>query len=485
MTTTHTPPPTARATPDGLTRGRASRWSALPVLMAGTFMIGLDFFIVYVALPAMQASLHATASALEWVVAGYGLTFATFLIAAGRIGDQIGRRRLFSTGLAVFALASAACGLAPTSTVLVVARLLQGLAAALISPSVLSIISVIYTGADRVRAISVYGMVLGLSAASGQLAGGLLIQADIAGLGWRSIFLINVPVGVAALLLAPRLVPESRAERATRLDLVGMALMTLGLTAVVLPLIEGRQHGWPAWTWLSLGSAPLLLGAFAAHQVWLDRRGGAPLLDPALFRMRTFSAALLTQLAYWCSQASFFLVLALYLQQGRGLNALQSGLVFTILAAAYLVASFRAPALTVRYGRAVIAIGALTLATGDVVLLVSVAAVGIGGAIGVLAPGLALVGADQGLCITPLTTTVLAHADPRRAGAVSGALSTMQQVGNALGVAVTGMIFFGAVGGGYAHAFALSLVELAGLLVAVAALTRLLPRHRQVAREQD
>ena len=183
------------------------------------------------------------------MIAGYGLTFATFLITAGRLGDQLGRRRMFALGLAAFTLASAACGLAPSPAVLVGARLVQGLAAALLSPQVLSIIGVVYSGPDRVRAISIYGIVLGFAAVGGQLIGGVLVQADIAGLGWRSCFLIHVPIGVAALALVPRAVPESRAERTSRLDVTGTLLVTAGLTAVLLPLVEGRQHGWPVWTW--------------------------------------------------------------------------------------------------------------------------------------------------------------------------------------------------------------------------------------------
>jgi EmrB/QacA subfamily drug resistance transporter len=464
------------SSPTRLGRVGASPWAALPVVLAGTFMVVLDFFIVNVAMPAMQADLHASSGAVEWVVAGYGLTFATLLITAGRLGDQLGRRRMFSLGLALFTAASAACGLAWSPAALVVARLVQGMAAALLSPQVLSIIGVAYTGPDRVRALSVYGIVLGLAAVGGQLVGGVLVQADLAGLGWRSCFLINVPVGAAALALVPRLVPESRAERSSRIDLVGTVLVTAGLTAVVLPLVEGRSHGWPLWTWAALAGAPAILLAFAVHQRRLGRRGGAPLLDPALFRDRGFSAGLLTQLVFWCGQASFFLVLALYLQLGRGLDALQAGLVFTILAAAYLVASVRAPALTERLGRRLPAIGALVLASGHALLAASVADVGTTGSVGLLAPALLLVGAGMGLVITPLTSTVLASLEPHRAGAASGALSTMQQVGNALGVAVTGVVFFGALDGGFAHAFEVSLVQLAALCGVVAGLTWLLPR---------
>jgi EmrB/QacA subfamily drug resistance transporter len=455
-----------------------NRRFALPVVLAGTFMVVLDFFIVNVALPAMQSDLGASDSAIEWVVAGYALTSAIFVIAAGRLGDRFGRRRVFSFGLALFTLASAWCGVAATPFQLVLARLVQGVAAALLTPNVLSIIGVLYVGQDRVRALSVYGTVMGLAAVGGQLIGGALMSVDPAGLGWRSCFLINLPVGIVALALAPRVIPESRESRAPRLDGVGTALATAALTALVLPLLEGRQHGWPAWTLLSLAAAPVLLAGFVVHQRRLVRRGGSPLLDMSLFAHRSFSAGLVTQLCFWAGQASFFVVLALYLQNGRGLHPLPAGLVFTILAAAYVAASMRAPALAARHGRTVIAAGALVLAVGHALLLAAVADIGVGGVLGALVPGLVLVGAGMGLVLAPLASTILSSLEPERAGAASGMLTAMQNVGNAIGVAVTGVIFFGALHSGYARAFELAVGELAILLVGVAALTRLLPRGR-------
>lgn len=458
--------------------------SPLTVLMCGTFMIVLDFFIVNVALPSIQVQLHASPGATEWIVAGYGLTFAVPLITAGRLGDKFGRRRIFALGLALFVLASAGCGLAGSIGLLVAARLLQGVGGALISPSVLSIIGVAFPGGARVRAITIYGMVMGLAAAGGQLLGGIVIAANPLGLGWRAIFLVNIPIGIVALAYVPRQIAESRAEHASRLDLRGMVLVTLGLTALVLPLVEGTQLHWPAWTWVSLSLAPVLLGLFALSQVRGARRGGAPLLDPSLLRRPDLAAGLVTQLAFWCGQASLFLILALYLQLGRGLDALQAGLVFSVLAVAYLAASLRASALTLRYGRSLIAVGALALAAGEGALLFTVAGIGDGGQTAWLVPGLLLAGAGMGLCITPLTTTVLAHADPQRAGAVSGALSTMQQVGNAVGVAITGVVFFGALAGGYAHAFELGLAQLCALLCVVAAMAKVLPWQRDRRRAE-
>jgi EmrB/QacA subfamily drug resistance transporter len=458
-----------------LHRGAASRWAPLPVVLAGTFMVVLDFFIVNVALPSIQSGLHASSGAIEWVVAGYGLTSAVFLITSGRLGDRHGRRRMFVAGLALFTLSSALCGVAGSSEVLIAARLVQGCAGALMMPNVLSIIGVLYDGVDRAKALSAYGMSMGLAAVSGQLIGGVLVQANPAGLGWRSCFLINVPIGLAALALARRVVPESSAPRAGRLDPVGTTLVTVGLTAIVLPLVEGRQHGWPLWTWVSLATAPVLLTAFWRQQRALAARGGDPLINPEMLSAAGMRAGLISQLVFWSGQASFFLILALYLQLGRGLSPLDSGLVFTILAVAYLVASLRAPALTQRHGRRVLAIGALTLAAGHLLLLGAVAEVGVGGSVAILVPGLLLVGAGMGLGITPLATIIMSNMRPQDAGAISGVLSTAQNVGNAIGVAVIGVVFFGALSQGYAAAFELSLAVLAGTLLTVAALTRLLP----------
>jgi EmrB/QacA subfamily drug resistance transporter len=445
--------------------------SPLPVLLAATFLVVLDAFVVNVAMPSIQRDLGAGTTALEWVVAGYGLASAVLLIPASRLGDRIGRRRVFSAGVALFTLSSAACGLAPSPGALVAARFGQGIAAALMTPNALSLIGASYEGADRVRALGAYGTVMGIAAASGQLIGGALVEADVAGLGWRACFLVNLPVGVAALAAAPRTVPESRRPGALGLDPLGTLLVCAGLTLVVLPLIEGRTLGWPAWTIASLALAPIVLGAFAAHQRRLARRGGTPLFDPALLRRRTFGAGLAVQALLWCGQASFFLVFALYLQLGRGLGPIESGLVFTVLAVAYVVASMRAQALA-HHGRRLITAGALTLAAGHGLLLDAVLG---GGALVTLVPGMVLVGGGMGLLIAPVASTVMAGVPGELAGSASGALSTVQNVGNAIGVGLVGALYFGALGGGAAHAFALSLAALAALLLAVAALARLLP----------
>jgi EmrB/QacA subfamily drug resistance transporter len=458
-------------------RVRASRWLPLPVVLAGTFMVVLDFFIVNVALPSMQARLHASDGAIEWVVAGYSLTSAVLLVAAGRLGDRYGRRRMFAAGLALFTVASAACGVASGPGMLVIGRLVQGAGAAMLMPNVLSLLGVLYDGEDRARALAAYGMTMGLAAVLGQLIGGLLLQANIAGLGWRTVFLINVPVGCVGLLACERLVPESRAPRSGPIDAAGTALVTVAITAIVLPLVEGRAHGWPLWTWVTLAAAPVVLAVFGLHQRGLARRGESAraILPVELFRAPGFTPGIVAQLAFWMGQASFFLVLALYLQQGRGLSALHSGLVFTMLAASYLAASMLAPRLTERHGRQVLGAGALTLAAGHGLLALAVAEVGLGGSVFALAPGLVLVGAGMGFGIPSLATLIMAGMAPERAGATAGVLATAQNVGTAIGVAVIGVVFFGAAGSGIAGAFQLSVGVLAGVLVVVAALSRLLP----------
>lgn len=462
------------------------RWAALPVILAGTFMVTLDFFIVNVAIPSLQRSLQASAGSIQFVVAGYGLAVAAGLITAGRLGDLYGRRRMFALGLALFTLTSAACGLAPTPETLVLARVAQGFAAALLSPQGLALLGLAYSGAERARAFTVYGVVLGLAAVCGQLIGGLLIQADVAGMSWRACFLINVPIGAAALLLTPRLIPESRTAGREQIDLGGAILVTLALVAVVLPLIEGRELGWPLWARLCLAASVPLLLAFGYYQRWLTARGGQPLLDPALFGERAFTVGLLVTTVFFAGMASYFLVLALYLQQGQGLDALASGGIFTVLALGYCATSLGAGRFTRRLGRQALAIGALVMAAGLVLLRVETERIGVGGPLALLAPALLLDGAGMGLVVAPLTATVLAGMAPRHAGAAAGVLTTMQQVGGALGVAVIGLIFYDALGrsgqqGAYPQAFGAGLLYLIAVALAVAALVQLLPRARRQA----
>jgi EmrB/QacA subfamily drug resistance transporter len=458
----------AEQAPDG-----RPHWAVLPVVLTATFMITLDFFIVNVAIPSLQSNLHAGPAAIQWVVAGFGLAVAAVQITASRLGDAFGRRRVFTVGLVLFTVTSAACGLAPTAGLLVAGRVLQGVSAALITPQVLAILRTSYSGAAQARAFSMFGLSLGIGGVFGQLIGGLLIRADVLGLDWRTCFLINVPVGVAAVALTPRVVPESRGPARAALGIPGMMIASLALVAIVLPLIQGRQAGWPAWTWPSLAGGCLLLAAFAWYQHRVAARGGSPLIDPALFRERAFTVGLLAQLVFWTGQASFFLVLALYLQQGRALTALASGVVFTAIGAGYLITSSTAHHLARRLGRQVIAAGAVIMVAG-LALLRAGAVPGAG--VGWLVPGLLVDGLGMGMVLAPLAVTVLARVTPQHAGPAAGVLSTVQQVGNALGVALLGIVFYGALGGGVPHAFRGCLIFLIVVELALAALVQLLPK---------
>ena len=461
-----------------------TQWRALPALLAGAVMVVLDFFIVNVALPAIAIDLHASASSLIWIVAGYGLSFAAFLILAARAGDRFGRRRVYMTGMALFTLASAACGLAPTTSTLIAARVVQGAAGAIVMPQVLAIIAVSFRDEAHARALSIYGMALGLAAIGGQVIGGALVQTDVAGLGWRACFLINVPIGIAALLASPRVVPESRVASAGRLDFAGAALLAAGLAAMLIPLVEGQRYGWPLWTWSSFAAADVILAGFVLHQRRAKRSGGEPLLDLRLLRVRAVSTGLVAQLALACAQAAFFVYLALYLQEGRGLSPLSAGLVFTAVATGYVAASGPAPKLVERHGRGVVAAGGLFLAAGLGMLAIVVSVIGVTGSVVVLLPGLALAGVGIGLAYTPTTAIIMQSAGPAHGGAASGVVATTQQLGYALGVAITGVIYFAHAANGIGHAFELSLIELSALGLVLVAATRLLPGSRRHAERE-
>jgi EmrB/QacA subfamily drug resistance transporter len=471
-TVTPTAPPTPAQVP---------YWGPMLVLLTGTFIAVLDFFIVNVAVPSIQRDLHTSPAGIEWIVAGFAIAYGSGLIIGGRLGDIYGRRRLYVIGLILFVLSSALSGAAPNIQVLVIGRLFQGLAAALLSPQILTIIRMTFAGRQQLRAFNAYGVTMGLAAVFAQLIGGVLIQADPGGLAWRSCFYINIPIGIAVLALVPKYVPESRAPGRPRLDLVGMILIALALTATALPLIEGRQLGWPAWSWASLGAAVVLLGLFVGYEQQVSKRGGSPLVDMSLFRERAFSAGLGAQLIFWTGQASYFLVFALYVQFGRGLDPLDAGLIFMAIGVGYLVTSTTARFVAARIGRQVIALGGALRIIGLLLLVLALAKIGDGGNIGWLVPALVIDGAGQGLAVAPLAATVLSRVTPQHAGAASGVLATGVQVGNALGVALVGVIFYGVLNhehgaNVYAHAFAFSLIYVLFAAVLLISLVQLLPR---------
>src|SRR5436190_10172565 len=322
---------------------RRSRW-LLPVLFAPVFMVILDVFIVNVTAPSLRSELGASDSDLQWVVAAYLLTYAVSLITGGRLGDVFGRRRMFKLGIAGFTVASALCAAAPDPTTLIVARLLQGFGGAAMWPQVLSIIQVEFSPAERPKAFGVQGLVQGLAAIVAQIIGGGLIALDLLGLGWRWVFLVNVPVGAVALYAANRVLPESRSETARRLDLVGVALATLALSLVMIPAVEGRELGWPAWTFAAFALAIPAAALFVAAERRITARGGSPLVELRLFETRGFRIGLLSATVLYFV-ISFFFLLAIYMQEGLGLSALDSGLAFTPIAVAFVASSLTGPRL--------------------------------------------------------------------------------------------------------------------------------------------
>jgi EmrB/QacA subfamily drug resistance transporter len=444
---------------------------ALLVMLSGTFMAVLDFFIVNVAIPSIQHELHASNGALQLIVIGYGLANAAALITGGRLGDIHGRRRLFMIGIGLFTLASAACGLAPNAEWLVAARIAQGVASALLQPQVLAMLGMLFTGAERARAFAAYGLTLGLAAAGGQLIGGLLIDADLGGLGWRSCFLINVPIGVLALLLSRRVLPALRGQATSRLDLPGMALIAVALTTAVFPLAHGREHGWPLWSLVCLGAALPLLALFWRYQRRLAAHGGQPLVAPALMAHKRFVLGLLVTLVFYASNASFYFVLALYLQQGLGLAPLASGLVFTTLAVGFFATSMASPWFARRLGQHAIFAGALVLALGHALLYLVLPHLDAASVAWIL-PVLLIQGCGLGMVMAPLVATVLAGLPAQHAGVASGVMATMQQVGNALGVALIGILYYGVRPHTAVNAFGASLVYLFVLAISVALLYR-------------
>lgn len=425
------------------TAGTAAALSplALATILSGTFLAMVDFFIVNVALPTMARNLHASSGLLELVVAGYATAYAVLLVLGGRLGDGRGRKRLFLSGVAAFTITSLLCGLAPSAGALVAARVLQGAAAAMMVPQVLSTIQATGDMASRARALGWFGATGGIAAVVGQVLGGLLVSADIAGTSWRPIFLVNVPVGIVGWWLARRHVPETRSSRAARPDLPGTVLLTLAVVAVLLPLTEGRALGWPVWSIAALATAPALAGGFALTERRSERAGGTPLLPPSVLRHRSMRRGLLLAVPFFAGFGAFMFVYALVTQDRLGWSPLVAGLALAPLAATFLCASLLMPRLVARFGRTVITAGALLQLAGLVGLIGSLSAAWPAVGAADLVAAFAVIGLGQGLVMPALVRIVLSEVPVEEAGVGSGALTTTQQVSLAVGVAVLGSLF--------------------------------------------
>ncbi|UBH25217.1 MFS transporter [Micrococcus porci] len=428
---------------DARVGGRAASLALLVVLFA-SFMDLLDVTIVTVAAPHIAADLNASPAQLQWMLAAYTLALGSGLITGGRIGDDYGRRRVFLAALAAFAIASAACALAPTAGALIAVRAVQGLAGGFMVPQVFGIIRSSFEPAAMAKAFGAYGAVQGLASVAGPLIGGALADADLWGLGWRTIFWINIPIALVALVLGWRVLPDSRAAARSRLDGVGALLAAVGVLLVLLPLVQGRDWGWPTWGWALLAAGVLVLAGFLRYENALARRGGEPVLDPDLLRVRPFVAGLAASVLFFGGLASFFLVVSIYLQAGTGRSAWDTGLVILPYAIGSMLTSGAGVALAARAGRALLLTGSLTLAASQALLWWLVRDGSTTPDYWPLAGAMFLGGLGLGLGAPILVNVVLAGVPGRRAGAAGGVLSTVNQIGGAVGVAVLGTVFFNA-----------------------------------------
>ncbi|AZO52106.1 MFS transporter [Mesorhizobium sp. M4B.F.Ca.ET.058.02.1.1] len=449
------------------------------VLLAGAFLPIADFFIVNVALPTIQASLKATPAALELVVSVYGVAYAAMLVLGGRLGDRFGRHRVFLAGLAGFILASLACGLAPTINALIAARLLQGATAAMLVPQVLATFQATLPGERKTRAIALYGATSGIAAIVGQLAGGLLVSADLFGTSWRPIFLVNIPLGIIVFFASRLVVPANRSPHPAGIDLPGTVLFAATLTALLVPLTEGHSLGWPAWTKAMLAAAVMLAMLTAMIEKATEARGVVPLLPPSLLSLPSMARGLAMVTVFSVGFGAFMFVFALTVQNGLGANALQSGLAILPMAIMFFIGSVVSPRVIGRFGRAALAAGGIVQALG-LGLLIGITLAGWPRVSLVeLAPALVLIGAGQSMLFSGLFRAVLGDVPSHLAGVGSGVLITLQQSGLALGVATLGTLYLALEPTGIAQAFATVIASQLLIIVALVLCIGLLPRFNK------
>jgi EmrB/QacA subfamily drug resistance transporter len=453
------------------------RWKALAVCLVGGFMVLLDVSIVNVALPSIREGLSASESDLQWVVSGYALTFGLLLVPAGRIGDARGRRTMFVVALALFTLASLACGLAPGSLFLVVARLVQGLAGGLLTPQISAVIQQLFQGRERGTAFGLFGTVVGISTAVGPLLGGALIEAFGQDSGWRFVFFINLPIGLAAMPFAWRLLPRPDEEQQRRHDYdpVGVALLGAAIVVLLLPLVQEQQWKGGA-KWLLLPLAAVLLGLFLLWEVRYTRRDKEPLVELALFRQRSYSFGTGLITLYFAGFTPLFFVFTLYLQTGLHYSALAAGLAITPFAVGSAASAALGGRVVHRFGRSLIAIGLAMVAVGFAGTLLAVHYVPTSGTGWATLAPLLVAGLGSGLVIAPNQALTLSEVPVRRAGTAGGLLQVGQRIGAAVGIAAVGSVFFARVAdtrgrdfaGAYTHALLVALCFVGvALLIAV------------------
>lgn len=453
---------------------------ALLVVLFGSFMDLLDATIVTVAAPAIAHDLGASDTQIQWTIAAYVLALGAALITGGRLGDQFGRKRLFMIGLAGFMVTSACCALAVDPGMLIGMRGAQGLAAGIMVPQVFGIIRASFAPAERARAFGAYGAVQGLASVAGPLLGGLLVDANLFDLGWRTIFWINVPVSILALIIGATVLPESRSASTAPLDLIGVLLAASGILLLLLPIIQTETSGWTLASYAFLAAGIIVLAIFLTYERRLARRGSEPIFDPALLSIRVFAIGLSASVLFFSGIGSFFLTVSVYLQNGTNRTAWQTGLVILPYALGSIITSGLGVALAAKAGRALLIIGSLTIAASQLVLWALVKD-GNDPEYWSLALALLIGGLGLGLAAPILVNVVLAGIPGRNAGAAGGVLSTVNQIGGAVGIAVLGTMFFTTVTesangvpilADYSHALSIVLV-VSAVLYAVTALVML------------
>jgi EmrB/QacA subfamily drug resistance transporter len=418
------------------------RWIALFTLLLASFMNLIDVTIVNVALPSLEEGLGANSSQLEWIVAGYILAFALGLLPFGRLGDILGRKQLFLWGVGAFTLASTACGVAPSIEWLIAARVLQGMAGAVMIPQVLAIVQVTFPPQEKGLAFSMFGLTAGLASVAGPITGGLLISVDVFGLDWRPIFLVNIPLGLLAVVAGNLLIPADKGQPGLRNDWIGMLIAGAAILALVFPLVEGRTLGWPSWLFALMVASAFGLAGFYFWERARERAGEPQLLSIQLLRNRRYLLGIALATVFFSGIPGLFMILALFLQSGFGFTPLQSGLATLPFPSGVLVASIINGRIGSHFLRARLLTGALMLVGGMGALRIMLTGIDDRVDAWHLALPLLVSGIGLGVAISALFQTVLSVVPPRDAGAGAGALQTFQQIGSALGVALIGEIFF-------------------------------------------
>jgi EmrB/QacA subfamily drug resistance transporter len=461
------------------------RWAALFVILAAEVMDLLDAMVTNIAAPAMRADLGGTAATIQWLGAAYTLSMAVGLITGGRLGDIFGRKRMFLIGAVGFTIGSLLCGVAQTPEMLIGARVVQGLFGAVMLPQGLGMIKEMFPPKEMQAAFGMFGPIMGLSAVGGPILAGWLVDADFFGTGWRMIFLINLPLGLAAVLAGSRFLPESRSPHPLKLDLPGVVFATLGGFLVIYPLVQGRESGWPVWTFVMLGASAAVFAVFGWFESRKSRAGGDPLMVPSLFRKRAFTGGLLTGMVFFSGMAGFALAFNLYTQIGLHYSTLKAGLAMVPWSAGMIV-GFGVAQGVQRFGRKVLHGGTLIMALGVLGVLLTLNITGMGVTPWQLTPALVVTGVGMGLLMAPFFDIVLAGVEQHETGSASGTLTAVQQLGNAFGVALLGTVFFDLLGPvptgtSFEHAIKITLWVVVGMLLLTFLVAFMLPKQAREA----